>query len=345
MLLVELGALGEGVELARVESAGDEEVPRAARRVLAHVGCLELEEALVDQRAPGDGVHPRAGDERLLEGSAPEVQVAVDEPLLLGGFDLVLDGERGRLAAIEDGEGGRPHLDLPGLHLRVHVGAAADDLPLDADAPLEAQRSGEGVGLGVDVGLEDDLGQTLTVAEVDEDGAAVIAAVLDPAEQDDVLAHVLRGELAAGVGALDLGDEGDGHEAGHPTRAWRAPHAVERHAQEPVRERTAASAERKSRILSETRVRPFQVSSEGWKARSTGPPTSAIRGPRPKPMVSMAGASGRTSLRCATPPLFAATMRPCAWSDSATKVGSGLPAPKGPRAARAPTARSVSSSG
>ena len=49
------------------------------------------------------------------------------------------------------------------------------------------------------------------VAEVDEHGAAVVAAVLDPAEEDHGLADVLGGELATGMGALDLGDEGNGH--------------------------------------------------------------------------------------------------------------------------------------
>ncbi len=71
--------------------------------------------------------------------------------------------------------------------------------------------AGEGVGLGVDVGIEDDLGEAVAVAEVDEDAAAVIAAVLDPAEEDDLLADVPGGELATGMGALELGDEGDGH--------------------------------------------------------------------------------------------------------------------------------------
>ncbi len=34
--------------------------------------------------------------------------------------------------------------------------------------------------------------------------------------------------------------------------------------------------------MSETRVRPFQVSTEGWKARSTRPSTSGSRGPHPE---------------------------------------------------------------
>ena len=46
-LLVELGALGEGVELPGREPARDEEVTRAAGRVLDQEGRLELEAALV----------------------------------------------------------------------------------------------------------------------------------------------------------------------------------------------------------------------------------------------------------------------------------------------------------
>ncbi len=48
-LLEELRALGERVELAGVQAARDEEVARAARRVLHHEGRLELEEALLDE--------------------------------------------------------------------------------------------------------------------------------------------------------------------------------------------------------------------------------------------------------------------------------------------------------
>ena len=44
-LLVELRALGQRVELSGVQPAGDQEVARAAGRVLAHERRLELEEA------------------------------------------------------------------------------------------------------------------------------------------------------------------------------------------------------------------------------------------------------------------------------------------------------------
>src|SRR5690606_24105966 len=50
-LLEELRALGEGVELARMQAGGDEEVARAARRVLHEEGRLDLEAALTAQIA------------------------------------------------------------------------------------------------------------------------------------------------------------------------------------------------------------------------------------------------------------------------------------------------------
>ena len=42
-------------------------------------------------------------------------------------------------------------------------------------------------GVGAGLGIEDDLGDALAIAQVDEDAAAVIAAVLNPAEEHDRL--------------------------------------------------------------------------------------------------------------------------------------------------------------
>src|SRR5262249_60014191 len=122
----------------------------------------------------------------------------------------------------EGGESGGPDLDLPGLHLGVHVGSPAGDLAPDADAPLQPEAPRQLVRLGVDVRLEDHLGQPVAIAEIDEHCAAVVAAILDPAEEDHRLSDIPGGELAAGVRALDLGDEGGGHEAAEPnTEATR----------------------------------------------------------------------------------------------------------------------------
>ena len=118
-----------------------------------------------------------------------------------------LDLKRHRLGAVEDLELGGVDLDLAGLEPRVHVAAAGDDLAPDADAVLQAKLPGELVHLRPHVRLEHDLGDALAVPQVDEDRAAVVAPVVHPAEEDDVLADVPLGELATGVRALGLGDE------------------------------------------------------------------------------------------------------------------------------------------
>ena len=206
-LLEELRALGERVELARVEPRGDEEVPRAPRRVLHHEGRLELEEALLGEVVPGEVVHPGPRHERLLQRGPAQVEVAVLEPLLLTRVDLVVDLERGGLGAVEDLEVGGVDLDLAGAELRVHVRPSRDDLAADAHAVLEAELAGQLVHLRPDVLLEDDLGEPFTVAQIDEDRPAVVAPVGYPAEEDDVLTELFLGEFTAGVRALELRDE------------------------------------------------------------------------------------------------------------------------------------------
>ena len=52
------------------------------------------------------------------------------------------------------------------------------------------------------VGVEDDLGQAVAVAQVDQDDAAVVAVVVDPAGELHRLLDVGRAELAASVGAV-----------------------------------------------------------------------------------------------------------------------------------------------
>ena len=57
---------------------------------------------------------------------------------------------------------------------------------------------------GVDVLVEDDLGDAVAVAQVDEDHAAQIAAAMHPAHQKDGLAGVGGAQLAAGVRAAQV---------------------------------------------------------------------------------------------------------------------------------------------
>ena len=51
--------------------------------------------------------------------------------------------------------------------------------------------------------IQDDLCDAAAVADVEEDEVAVIAATIDPAHEDDLLAGVGGAEVAAHVGAFE----------------------------------------------------------------------------------------------------------------------------------------------
>ncbi len=69
--------------------------------------------------------------------------------------------------------------------------------PLDPDDVLVAQLAGCRLELGTGVGLEDDLGQPVPVADVNERQAAEIAPGVHPAVQDHGAPHVVACQLAA----------------------------------------------------------------------------------------------------------------------------------------------------
>ena len=69
-LLEDLRRFGQGVELARVQPRGHQEVAGAARRVLHHERRLDLQEAVLGQHAPGGLVDRRAQQEVLLQRRA-----------------------------------------------------------------------------------------------------------------------------------------------------------------------------------------------------------------------------------------------------------------------------------
>ncbi len=105
------------------------------------------------------------------------------------------------LAEHRDGQllGLRQHLDLGGVDLDLAgrqlgvdgAGGPVADLAVDADHPLRADLLGRLEGGAVGVG--DDLGQAVVVAQVDEQHAAVVAHAVHPAGQTDwVPPSVLR---------------------------------------------------------------------------------------------------------------------------------------------------------
>ena len=103
-LLVLLRRLGQGVKLAGVDSAGDEEFPRALRRALEQGRRLDFEEALFLHEHPRGGGDPAAQTHVVDHLRSTQVEVAMLEAQLLVhlGRDLgVVDGERQHVGVVE----------------------------------------------------------------------------------------------------------------------------------------------------------------------------------------------------------------------------------------------------
>ena len=91
-----------------------------------------------------------------------------------------------------------PHLDLAGRHVHVHGvrGSALhlaqnrdDELGPQALRPLEQRL----------LALDDDLGEAVAVAHVDEEQRTQVADAMHPAQEDDVAPDVAGTERATGV--------------------------------------------------------------------------------------------------------------------------------------------------
>ena len=155
----------------------------------------------MESRADGEG---EIGAQAQARGHlrTAEVQVAVTQARVLSGFDAVLDLERRGLGAVEHLRVVDEDLDLAGGELGVHrvVAAVAHDA-VHEDGPLGTHGLGdlEGVAVGV-LGVEVDLRDALTVAQVAEDQAAVVAATAHPTGEGNLLADIGGAELATGAG-------------------------------------------------------------------------------------------------------------------------------------------------
>ena len=203
-MLEELRRLRQCVETAGHQAAGDDEVAGAFGGALAQERGFDFPEAQVAQVVAhhlGDAI---AGAERVLHAGAAEIQVAIFQAAFLGHLVMFIGHERGRGADRENVHGLDADFDRAGGELGVDQAlAASGDGGADADDPFGAELAALFVnGLATKVGVEDELGQTVPVAQVDEDQSAVVAVGMNPAGQFDFRTHVGRAELAAGVGAI-----------------------------------------------------------------------------------------------------------------------------------------------
>ena len=201
-LLELLRRLGQRVEGAVMQAAGDQVVARALGRGRDHDRRLDLAEGAAGHEVADVLVHAVAHLDGAHHRRTPQVDVAVLQPQHLIDLDVVANGEGRRLGLVEDLERGGLDLDVAAAEVGVlgRLGAL-DDVAGDAQDVLAAhagQRGERGVG-AVGVGVEDDLHDAGAVAQVDEGDAAVVAAPVHPAGQRDPLADVPHAQVPAVV--------------------------------------------------------------------------------------------------------------------------------------------------
>ena len=103
----------------------------------------------------------------------------------------------------------RAQLHLAGRQLRVlGPGHAPLERSLDGQHELVAHVNGGRVRLGCGLGVDDDLGDAVAIAQVDEDQLAHVAPAIDPARERDLAPSMLGARVTASevsVGGLHDG--------------------------------------------------------------------------------------------------------------------------------------------
>ena len=129
---------------------------------------------------------------------AAQIEIAILEPNFLGSRLAVGDLKRHRRRRAQNLERADDYFDFAGRKLGVDGAlGAADDFALHGDVELGARLAGSFVRGRIVRGIQDQLNDSVAVAQIDEDKAAVIASRLDPSPERDVAADVGRSKRAA----------------------------------------------------------------------------------------------------------------------------------------------------
>ena len=200
-LLQLLGRLRQREELAGAQSRRHDEVARPLRRRLDQRRRLDLDEALVLERAADAAGQPRAQEHPLLHRRPPQVEIpmlqaeALVEPRL-----LLVDVERRNLRWVQDLEPIDRDLDLAGRELGVRRALRPmPDGALDLHDPFVARRFGSLVRFLALFGARHHLGDAVAVAQVEEREVPVVPAPMHPSRERHALADMLGAQLATGM--------------------------------------------------------------------------------------------------------------------------------------------------
>ena len=207
-LLVLLRSLGKRKKLARAETGRHEEVARAFGCWVREDGRLHFDEALGVEVIPSSGGDLVPSADVAVQALAAEVEVTVFHPqILIGKLAVELEGQH--VGFVQDGESGGDDLHLARADFAIfRAFEAGGHFALNLEDIFVTQVVTFGGELRVLFRTEDNLGEALAVAEVDEDDATVVACRIHPSAELDALPDVGLADFVAMVGAVGVGDHG-----------------------------------------------------------------------------------------------------------------------------------------
>ena len=202
-LLELLRGLRECVELAGMHAARHEEVARAFGAGGGQDRRLVFGEATFDHAAAQARDHVGAQHHVLVQRLAAQVQVPVLEADLFR-IGMVAEDRHRQLGGFGlDGDRPADDFDLTGGEVGVdQLAVAGDDPALNRDDAFGAQALDRGKTGGARI--EDDLGQPVMVAQVNEHDPAMVPAAVQPARKLDGFTDMGLAQLPAGVGAIGV---------------------------------------------------------------------------------------------------------------------------------------------
>ena len=208
-LLEELRRLRKGVKTAALHAAGNQVVSGALGSRAPHEGCLDFQEPLRRQQlARGEG-YLRAQYDVALHVRPAQVDIAVLEPRFLAHVDFFLHRERRRAGFVQNPQLVGDQFDLTGRQagedgLRR---SAAATRPSTATTYSERSDSALAWTPSSASGVKNDLGDTVAVAQVDEDNPAEVVTPVDPAHQKGARARIGGAQLATSMRASQFAEK------------------------------------------------------------------------------------------------------------------------------------------
>ena len=199
-LLIELRALGQCIEVARLHAAGHQIVARTLGRGLDEGRGLDLGKVILAEIV-ADDLHDLAAQyDRLMHGRTAQVKVAVAQAQIVIDIDLIAQLKRGGLGLAQDAQFSNIQLHIAGGDL-VGLGGALTQLAAADDNIFALEALGLGKDLLRRVLIEHQLQDAGGIAQVGKDDAALVAGTGDRAADRHFLTSHCKADFTAVVGA------------------------------------------------------------------------------------------------------------------------------------------------